>query len=74
VIRLDPRFHPGRPFVIEARGNSAENVFIQSARLNGEPVRHPRIRFSDITAGGTLVYEVGPRPNPGLWALSAGDR
>jgi len=74
VIRLDPRFHPGRQFVVEARGNSAENVFIQSARLNGEPVRHPRIRFSDIAAGGTLVYEMGPRPNPGLWALSASDR
>ena len=74
VIRLDPRFHPGRQFVIEARGNSAGNPYIQSARLNGEPVPHPRIRFSDIAAGGTLVYEMGPRPNPGLWGLAHGDR
>lgn len=74
VIRLDPRFHPGRTLVIEARGNSAENVNIQSARLNGRPVTAPRIRFADIAAGGTLVYEMGPRPNPNLWASPAPER
>ena len=64
----------GRQFVIVARGNSAANPYIQSARLNGQPVPHPRIRFSDIAAGGTLVYEMGPRPNPGLWGLANRDR
>jgi putative alpha-1,2-mannosidase len=67
VVRLDPRSYPGRQFVIEARGNSTENVYIQSARLNGRPLAEPRIRFSDIAAGGTLAYEMGPRPNPELW-------
>jgi predicted alpha-1,2-mannosidase len=67
VVRLDPRFHAGRELVIEARGNSAASVYIQSARLNGRPLPAPRIRWADLVAGGTLVYEMGPRPNPDLW-------
>jgi putative alpha-1,2-mannosidase len=67
MIRLDPRFYTGRQFVIEARSNSAENLYIQSAMLNGTPLRVPRIPFSAIVAGGTLVLEMGPRPNPQLW-------
>jgi putative alpha-1,2-mannosidase len=68
VIRLDPRFHAGRELVIEARGNSAANVYVQSARFNGRSLTSPRIRWADLTAGGRLEYEMGPRPNTTLWA------
>jgi predicted alpha-1,2-mannosidase len=68
VIRLDPRFHAGRELVIEARGNSAGNVYVQSARFNGRSLTSPRIRWADLTAGGRLEYEMGPRPNTTLWA------
>jgi predicted alpha-1,2-mannosidase len=67
-IRLDPRFHPGRHFVIEARGASPDNTYIQSARLNGHPLTAPRIRFADIVAGGSLVYAMGPEPNRELFS------
>jgi predicted alpha-1,2-mannosidase len=67
VIHLDPRFYPGKEFVIEARGNSAKAIYIQSAELNGRPLREPRIRFSDITNGGVLVLNMGETPNESLW-------
>jgi predicted alpha-1,2-mannosidase len=67
VIRLDPRFYGGRQFVIEARGNSTEKIYIQSAALNGRPMGEPRIPFSAIVGGGTLVFEMGSEPNPDLW-------
>ena len=67
TIRLDPRHHSGGEFVIEARGNSPENVYIQSAELNGTPLDRPRIPFAAVAAGGILVLEMGPRPNPALW-------
>jgi predicted alpha-1,2-mannosidase len=63
VIHLDARYYGGRDFVIEAHNNSPENVYIQSATLNGKPLTKARILHSDITAGGTLAFEMGPRPN-----------
>lgn len=42
----------GKKFVIEAKGNSKDNVYIQNATLNGK--RHTRnyIHYSDILNGG----------------------
>jgi putative alpha-1,2-mannosidase len=62
VIRLDQEYYPGKEFVIEAHGNSAENVYVQSARLNGHRLSEPRIRFFDIVSGGRLVFSMGPEP------------
>jgi len=70
VIRPDPRFSPGWQLVIEARGVSPEDVYIQSARGNGREETAPRIRFPDLVAGGTLVFEMGPTPNRALWSGS----
>jgi predicted alpha-1,2-mannosidase len=67
VIHPDPKFYAGRQFVIEARDNSPENVYIQSATLNGRRLSEPRIPFSAIVGGGTLVFEMGPQPNMDLW-------
>jgi predicted alpha-1,2-mannosidase len=53
----------GNKFVIEAAGNSPENVYIQSATLNGEPWDKNYITYTDITDGGVLHYEMGPQPN-----------
>ncbi len=58
------RLGGGRKFDIEARGVSEANRYIQSARLNGEPLRRPWISHEEITAGGTLELTMGPNPNP----------
>ena len=53
----------GREFVIEARDNSRENVYIQSATLNGQPLTTNYITYEDIMRGGTLTFQMGPTPN-----------
>lgn len=60
----------GRRFTITARNASPENIYIQSARLNGEPYDKCYISHSDITAGGTLEFTMGDKPNK-RWAASA---
>jgi putative alpha-1,2-mannosidase len=63
TVRLDNDYYTGKEFVIEARNNSKENVYIQSASFNNEPLNSVRIKFSDIVKGGKLVLEMGPEPN-----------
>lgn len=53
----------GRTFTIEAEGTSPENIYIQSATLNGNPYNKSYISHSDITGGGVLRFVMGPRPN-----------
>jgi putative alpha-1,2-mannosidase len=63
TIHLDPKYYPGKTFVIEARNNSPENIYIQSAELNGKPLEKPWFYHSELAGGGTLVLEMGPEPN-----------
>lgn len=53
----------GKKFVIEAHNNTKENVYIQSATLNGKPLNKNYITYGDIVKGGTLHYEMGSQPN-----------
>jgi len=53
----------GETCVIEARNNSAENKYIQSATLNAEPLLQSFILHSSIMSGGHFVFEMGPEPN-----------
>lgn len=52
----------GKKFVIEAKGNSKDNVYIQNATLNGK--RHTRnyIHYSDIVNGGVLELQMSNQP------------
>lgn len=52
----------GKKFVIEANNNSKENVYIQSATLNGKPYTHNWITQTDIMNGGVLHFEMGDKP------------
>ena len=62
VIKTDPEYASGKTFTIEAVGNSPENIYIQSATLNGKPLENTWINISDIAAGGTLRLQMGPEP------------
>jgi putative alpha-1,2-mannosidase len=50
-------------FIIRANNVSDTNKYIQSATLNGKPLNVPSFRQSDMTSGGSLVFEMGPKPN-----------
>jgi len=53
----------GKKFVIEADNNSADNVYIQSATLNGQSYTHQWISYNDINAGGVLHFNMAGTPN-----------
>ena len=53
----------GKDFVILAEDNSAENIYIQSARLNGQSWNKPWFEHSAIANGGKLEFKMGPSPN-----------
>ena len=53
----------GKTFRVEASNNSAENVYIQSASLNGTALDIPVITWEQIQAGGVLRFVMGPKPS-----------
>ncbi|QNK03667.1 glycoside hydrolase family 92 protein [Dyella telluris] len=66
--RLALQLANGKRFVVTARNNSATNVYIQSATLNGKPLDAPVISYGQIMAGGTLDFVMGPQPS--RWAAA----
>ncbi|MGM0532490.1 MAG: GH92 family glycosyl hydrolase [Bacteroidota bacterium] len=63
TIHLDSDYYSGETFVIETRNNSKENIYVQSATLNGESLAKPWFYHSELAKGGKLVLEMGPEPN-----------
>jgi len=57
----------GKDFVIIAQNNSAKNIYVQSAKLNGRPLGRPWFGHSEIANGGKLEFVMGPTPNKN-WA------
>jgi len=69
-IRLDAQYYPGRDFTVRAHNNSALNIYIQSAKLNGMPLDRAWITHAEIVGGGTLEFAMGPTPNK-EWGAAA---
>lgn len=67
---MSMRLANGKTFRVNAAHNSATNVYIQSARLNGKTLDSPTIRYDDIMKGATLDLVMGPRPSQ--WAAGSG--
>jgi putative alpha-1,2-mannosidase len=63
TIYTDKSYYNGKKFIIEAKNNSRENKYIQSATLNGRPYDKPWFSQSDIKDGGILIFQMGPEPN-----------
>lgn len=53
----------GKTFEIVANNNSATNMYIQSATLNGRSWNKPWFSYSEVENGGKLVLKMGPTPN-----------
>lgn len=62
TIHIDKRYNGGKPFTIKAHNNSDTNIYIQSARLNGKPLKVAKLSFKDVVNGGILEFEMGPEP------------
>jgi predicted alpha-1,2-mannosidase len=63
TIKLDSHYYTGKTFTVKTRNNSAENVYVQSATLNGRPLNRAWLRHGEVVAGGTLELVMGPKPN-----------
>jgi len=53
----------GNVFVIEAENNSPENVYIESATLNGKTISRNWITYNEIIQGGVLHFKMSNQPN-----------
>lgn len=53
----------GKQFVVSAKNNSKDNVFIKSANLNGKPWDNNFIRFEDVQQGGHIAFKMSNSPN-----------
>ena len=62
----------GKAFTVKAINNSDQNVYVQSARLNGKRYDKSYIDYRDIIAGGTLELLMGPKPSK--WGTSKKNR
>jgi putative alpha-1,2-mannosidase len=63
----------GTAFTIIAENNSHDNMFIQSAKLNGKELTRAWFTNADILAGGELHFRMGHKPNKD-WASAKADR
>lgn len=61
--QLTLRPEGGKPFTVKAVNASEENIYIQSARLNGQPYTHNYLTHQDIVNGGLLELVMGAEPN-----------
>lgn len=59
----------GKKLTIDARDNSAQNIYIQSAKLNGKPLQSATIDASLLQKGGKLTFQMGPKPS--TWGASS---
>ncbi|MEM9324463.1 MAG: GH92 family glycosyl hydrolase [Bacteroidota bacterium] len=53
----------GRMFTVLANGVSDDNLYVQSVKLNGEPLRKTYILHEEVMSGGVIEFEMGPEPN-----------
>lgn len=56
------RLENGKTLLIEAIGQSPENVYVQGVSLNGRPLNRNHITYSEIAGGGRLVFRMGKAP------------
>ena len=53
----------GKSFVIIGKNASVKNKYIQSAKLNGQPLNMPQLTHADVLNGGILEFVMGDRAN-----------
>jgi len=63
TFTLDTDYYSGKTFTVIANNNSKENVYIQSIKLNGKPLNRYYIYHQELSSGGELYLEMGPKPN-----------
>jgi predicted alpha-1,2-mannosidase len=68
TIMLDPKYYSGNRLIIQTNRNSKENVYVQSVLFHNDPIENCWIDRKRLTEGGTLIFEMGAKPNT-LWGV-----
>jgi predicted alpha-1,2-mannosidase len=63
TINLNPAYYPGKKFVIEAKNNRSNNLYIQSATLNGKVLNQAWFNHDVVANGGSLILQMNVKPN-----------
>ena len=63
------RLSNGKKFTMRAESLSDENIYVQSVKLNGRSWNTPFLPYRELKNGGTLVFTMGPQPNP-AWGVN----
>lgn len=70
--QISIKLQSGKVFTIKAINNSKTNVYIQKATLNSKVLNKPWFTHRDLINGGTLVLQMGERPNK-AWGAKVQD-
>ena len=62
----------GKRFSIRTLNNSAENIYVQGAKLNGRRYTKSYLLYDDIMRGGVLELQMGSQPSN--WGTRPADR
>jgi len=73
VIKVENEDGAERSFTVLARNNYTQNVYVQSATLNGRAFTRSWVAHSEILKGGTLILDMGAVPNR-FWGAAIADR
>lgn len=57
----------GKKFIIRSVNNSDENIYVQSASLNGQELDRSQITHSELMEGREMVFMMGPRPQKNIF-------
>lgn len=66
------RYGAGKQFTVTAQNVSRDNIYIQSARLNGSEFNRSYLTHEEILSGGKLEFVMGDSPNQN-WASQPED-
>ena len=68
-INLGNQFGRGDKFIIKANNTSRINKYVQSAKLNGQPLKDFKFPASELLNGGMLELEMDSMPNK-KWGIN----
>jgi len=63
TIKLDSNYYSGKEFKIKCYDQKPENIYIQSAKLNGEVLENCWFYHKEFAKGGLLELWLGAEPN-----------
>jgi putative alpha-1,2-mannosidase len=69
--RAEVQLASGKRLVVQTQGNGKGRPYIQSVSWNGQPWTKSWITHAELTAGGTLLFQMSDKPNPAFGSAMA---